>query len=210
MPQSVGCPECGTTLEVDDEYRTWKVRCPQCRHEFYPADEGGRPTEDEPRPRRRRRREYDDEDDDPRAAAADVAAPALWLELTGWGSLLLLLVMCGILIVAGVVGGNQKPPPGQDPPELFIFLGTCLGVIGLPYFGVIIYGARKLRNLSGRGWAMAGAILAVASLALFGLCGLPIIGPGIWALVVMNRPHVQAAFRRNARRGSPRYDEDDE
>src|SRR5205814_6248981 len=67
MSLSVACPECGTPLEVDDEYRSWKVRCPRCRHEFLaesaaPAAELQRPSEtdddevDRPRRRRKRRR----------------------------------------------------------------------------------------------------------------------------------------------------------
>ena len=37
------------------------------------------------------------------------------------------------------------------------------------------------------------------------LLGLPF---GIWALSVLNKPHVQAAFKRNDRRNRRRFEED--
>ena len=218
MSLSVSCPECGTHLEVDDEYRTWKVRCPQCRHEFLPAaavakTEPMADEEDDERPRRRRRRRY--ERADPEAGAREIVTPAATLEWIGWISLALVLIVCAFVVAYGVSeaekprAANPKNGANEDPPEVFIFAGFCLGVIAIPYFVIIGIGARKLGHLSSRGWAMAAAIMAIAALPLFGVCGLPIFGPGIWALVVMNHDNVKAAFKQRQRRAR-RDDEDDD
>lgn len=212
MPFSVECPECRTPLEVDDEHREWKVRCPQCRHEFRPVDAPAADLvevaedDDAPRPRRRRRRrrEYEgDPEADPEVGAREIAKPALALELTGWASLVLTLAVSVILVVVGVAQGNQPRQPKQvndDPPELFIFMGVCLGVFAVPYFAAIAIGARKARNLTSHSWGIAAAVMAIAAIVLFGLCGLPIIVPGIWLIVVMNNDDVKAAFKQKKRR----------
>jgi hypothetical protein len=210
MAFAVNCPECGTALEVEEAHREWTVRCPNCRHEFRPSEAtfALAPTEDrdehDPPPRKRRRsrrREVDVE-----AAERDVATPALVLEVIGWVSLLLVGGLSAFLVIAGVAQQGQPQQPNQDPPEMLIFLGTCLGVFSAPYFAVIGFGARKMRNLSSHGWGMAAAIMAIAAIVLFGLCGLPIIAPGIWALVVLLREDVKAAFAR--RRGDDQdYDD---
>jgi predicted Zn finger-like uncharacterized protein len=229
MSLSVSCPECGTPLEVDDEYRDWKVRCPRCRHEFHAvpmppvAQTPDRESEwdedsERQRPRRRRRRMRDEEDDDwvdAEAGAQEIAGPAAWLEAIGWVSLVLAVLACAGIVAYGISEANQPRPANglnkakDDDPAVLIFVGFCVGVFALPYFGLIAFGARKMRNLSSHGWGMASAIMAIAALPLFGPCGLPIFGPGIWALVVLNRLNVKAAFQRNRRRNRRDDDEDD-
>ena len=66
MPLSVTCPGCREPLDVDEEYRTWKVRCPRCETEFVPDDRRPARAADRPPPRRVRDDDYDDEDDRPR------------------------------------------------------------------------------------------------------------------------------------------------
>jgi len=229
MSLSVSCPECGTSLEVDDEYRDWKVRCPRCRHEFQALESPAAvPVRDQSdgeemeRPRRRRRRKRDDDDDawvDPEAGAREIANPAATLEILGWVSLVFALLACAVLVAYGISQANNQPqPPANGPnrakdddPVVLIFVGFCVGILALPYFGLIAFGARKMRNLSSHGWAMTSAIMAIAALPLFGICGLPIFGPGIWALVVMNHLNVKAAFKRRRRRGRrDDYEDDDD
>src|SRR6266545_3715209 len=187
MSFSVDCPECRTPLEVADEHRNWKVRCPQCRHEFRPVDAAAAPDllevvadeEVEDEPRRRRRRRYENDAADPEAGAREIAKPAFALEVTGWIYVLIALAVCVGLILFGLALEDQpKPPqranaPNDDPPELFIFLGCCLGVLSAPYFAAIAYGARKARRLSSQGWGTAAAIMAAASIVLFGIFSFP-------------------------------------
>jgi hypothetical protein len=227
---TVSCPSCGRALEVEDEYRDWTVRCPHCEHEFVPSevastglmDDEPAPSRrrrrrdddyeddyEEDRPRRRRRQRYDDDyDRDTRDEAATlVAAPSMWLEICGWGGALVSIGGAILLIALGAELINNPPRnrnANDDPGEMFVVMGFCLGILGLPYSMAMAIGARKMRNLTGRGWAMTAAILGVASIALFGLLGIIQTAIGIWALVALNNPIVIQAFNDNDRYRSRR------
>ena len=70
---------------------------------------------------------------------------------------------------------------------------------------VIFVGALKMKNLSGSGWARAGAILAMIP-CVSGCCllGLPF---GIWALMVLSNRDVKRAFAYTASK-STRIDDE--
>lgn len=208
MALSVNCPACGELLDVDDAHRTWKVRCPRCRHEFYPDRTAAEADDDSPPPRRRGRRDLEIDDQDLAAVARDVSPPGIFLELTGWLGVMGTLLAAGLLVTLGVVTDKPGQRGGEDPLVL-VFLGACVGTLGLPYYVAVVYGARKFRHCSSRSWAMASAILSIASITLFGVCGVVSIAAGIWALVVMQRPEVRAAFDYNASRfhGEPPADD---
>jgi hypothetical protein len=68
----------------------------------------------------------------------------------------------------------------------------------LPYLAtlvisaIVLFGALKMMRLQSFGWAMAAAILAVIPCLSPCCClGIPF---GIWALVVLSKPEVKAAF----------------
>ncbi len=215
MALSVPCPGCREPLDVDDEYRAWKVRCPRCGTEFVP--DGARPderpsrrprdAEDEfefdARPRRRRRRRYDRDDFDD--ARADVYAPAVCLEALGWLGMLGSVCCAGFMALAGAMA-NQPGGPKNDDGPLLIVIGIVMGVMGLPFSLVLTIGGRALRRLTSRGWAMTAAAAGIGGFVLFGLFGVPHLGAGIWALVVLNKPHVREAFDYQA--GSDGADDD--
>jgi len=233
MAFSVFCPECSSALEVEEEHRGWTVRCPHCRHEFRPGSVAPPPEQEpshfaladeeededepasEPRRRRRRRRRISA---NPAAGAQDVQTPGKVLEVIGWISLFLVICMSGFLVFAGIMAEDQmqqqqqqQPPRGQnakEDPEFFMFMGFCLGIFAVPYFAIIGIGARKMRNLTSYGWAMTSAIMATAAIVLFGVCGLPLIAPGIWAIVALSKEDVKAAFQQKKRRGA--YDDNDD
>lgn len=75
--------------------------------------------------------------------------------------------------------------------------GRAFNIIPLLVSGLVIFGAVKMRNLESRGLAMAGAIAAMVPCIGPGCCVcLPTgIAAGIYALVVLNKPEVKAAFR---------------
>ncbi|MBN9522104.1 hypothetical protein J0H58_26900 [bacterium] len=222
MPLSITCPGCREPLDVDEEYRTWKVRCPRCDAEFVPDDR--RPDLPPPAPRPRRDR-YEDEDDDdydrPRRrrrrrfsradhdeAVADVYGPAIGLEILGWLGVLATLGLVAA-VVAGGAAANRPGAPRNNDAEVFIFLGVCMGVFGLPYSLAMTAAGRHLRRLTSRGWATAGACLGIAGFVLFGLFGVFHLAVGIWVLVAINRPHVKAALDYQSRYGAPPDDYDD-
>jgi hypothetical protein len=215
MPFSVDCPACGEPLDVDEDYRHWKVRCPHCRHEFFPDGRRTGPVEDEEEPprRRRRRREYDDDDDDrPESyARRDVSGPALALKVLGWLGLVLSIlgVLIWIFILVVIVNDPQAQKNMGAPRDDLINQAALYipqGISGAILSVLVLIGAGKMARLESRGWATTAAVAGM--IPFFSPCcclGLPF---GIWALTVLNRPHVRAAFRRTARRD--RYDEGDD
>jgi len=68
-----------------------------------------------------------------------------------------------------------------------VVFGVVSALVGL---GVLLGGLQMMR-LRSRGLALTGAILAMVPVSPFCLLGLPF---GIWALVVLRKPEVKAAF----------------
>ncbi|MBN9118133.1 MAG: hypothetical protein J0I06_03040 [Planctomycetes bacterium] len=203
---TVRCPSCDRALEVEDTYLDWTVRCPHCDGEFVP-DEVERPAR---RPRRRREeppdRDRDDRDDGYAGDAAReealrvVAAPALWLEILGWLGALGAGAVCALCVALGLEMNNGNRNANGDDEAVLIFFGCCSGVLGVPYSVVLAIGARKMRDLSSRGWALTAGILGVAAFSVFGLFGIVHAGVGVWALVTLDRPAVRAVFGLEPRR----------
>ncbi|QJW95991.1 hypothetical protein [Frigoriglobus tundricola] len=196
------CPACDRAVEVEDAYREWTVRCPHCDAEFVPNDVARAAAA-------RRRREEEKYEDEmygvPSAVRKEalqlVAGPALWLEICGWMSVLIATGIGALCIGLAVeIANNPQVNANDEPAALFAFLGCFSVVLGVPYGVAMAIGARKMRALSSRGWAMAAAILGVASFSMFGCWGLVPTGIGIWALVVLNKPAVSETLgpiRRN-------------
>lgn len=211
MPLAVNCPACGEPLEVEDEYRAWKVRCPRCRHEFHPDAGEAAPDADPEPPRRRRRSRYEDDSADPRAAAAEVAGAATGLKVVGWIGLVFapLAVLLWVFILVMTLNNAQfRRNMGRNQDEV---IGEAVfyivqGAVAFVISAVIVRGAGKLARLESKSWATAAAVLSmVPCLSPCCLLGLPF---GIMALTAMGRPNVQDAFRRNEQRRAPRYTDD--
>jgi hypothetical protein len=73
-------------------------------------------------------------------------------------------------------------------PQLALLFVGCGALI---FASLQIYGALRMRDLKGYGWAIAASVLAVL-ITPGNLIGLPI---GIWALYVLTRPAVREAFQ---------------
>jgi len=71
-------------------------------------------------------------------------------------------------------------------------LGIVLNIVGLAVAGLIVYGAMQMMKLQKYGLSMAATIAAmVPCISPCCILGLPL---GIWALVVLMKPEVKAAF----------------
>lgn len=137
------------------------------------------------------------------SARAAVGTPAIFLAVLS--GLHVLLVMCGLgsnlLMLTGVIPRqdfSQLPPEMEQwRPMLEAMNNPATAVvqnlIGLVVGGVILAGSLQMRSLSSYGLAMAAAILAIIPCTSPCCCliGMPI---GIWALTVLMRPEVKAAF----------------
>jgi hypothetical protein len=192
---TVRCPSCEQALEVEDAYRDWTVRCPHCDGEFVPDAVGAaRPR---PRPRREEpadRDDYPDEDardEYRRSARAEarriVSAPATALEIFGWLGTVALVGFCALFLVLAIAMLDD-PNANEEDALAFVFFAGFVGALGVPYAVAIVVGARKMRAMSSRGWALTAAILSVAT---FGVIGIAL---GVWALVALENPAVRAAY----------------
>lgn len=72
-------------------------------------------------------------------------------------------------------------------------IGAVFNVIGLIMAVVVFMGALKMKNAESFGFAMAAAIIAmIPCVSPCCLLGLPL---GIWAIIVLVKPEVKAAFQ---------------
>jgi len=118
--------------------------------------------------------------------AADVRLPAIGLLIAG------LLDVAAVLFAAWMAAGR---PPGQNPvgPTEGILIGAC-SVVGFPIILGAVYMLKRIRYDFAR---LAAALAVVPCAAAFAI-SLPF---GIWALIILHRPDVKAAFqRRNKKR----------
>jgi hypothetical protein len=128
------------------------------------------------------------------AAKEAVSTPAIFLAV-------LSAVMCGIFFLdfclfafgdfSQLSHELRGLPGGGALFKLFMPL-VCVFAFGCNAF--IFWTALRMRQLKSWPLAMAGAIAAMIPLTTSICCvaGLPL---GIWALVVLNKPEVKAAFR---------------
>jgi hypothetical protein len=126
------------------------------------------------------------------AAAEQVNGPAIGLIVTAiLGGLLQVGSLITHLVGASFLAAGRMP----NNPWASMFsgkVGVVTSVVGLILSLVILIGALKMKKLESYGFAMAATIIAM--IPCFSPCcllGLPI---GIWALVVLLKPEVKAAF----------------
>jgi hypothetical protein len=125
---------------------------------------------------------------DPRAA---VSGPAIFLLVVGgigvaWQLLMLVLNILGTGL--NVMGGGR----GSGFAMMQGGVGIVFNIIGLCVGGLIIFGALKMKNLQSYGLAMTASVIAmIPCVSPCCLIGLP---AGIWALIVLLKPEVKAAF----------------
>jgi hypothetical protein len=111
-----------------------------------------------------------------------VAGPALFLQVAGF------LQVGTTLTLLGVVAVLFDIRPGLA--ALFALLGVFAAAAG----GLELAAALKMRNLQDRRVCRLGSAVAMLPLGFGFLFGLP---AGVWALLVLRRPDVQAAFAAN-------------
>ena len=152
----VNCPTCKAELEIGDEYVGQEVECGKCLQPFKAEDpksvkkpykmQRSRDDEDDEddddRPRRKKRRRDDDEDD------YDYSPPGASRGSSGGGT--------GLAVTSLILG-------------IISFPMICCCYLNLPIsVAGIVTGIIGMSKPNGRGMAIAGLVLSIVSLLLFG------------------------------------------
>ena len=124
---------------------------------------------------------------------------------------ILLMVLSAITVLLGLINVLQafggvdptvaealnNPDLPEGAREMLSGMSSTGGQLlfaGIPLVlnGIVFFGALKMKNLQSHGLAMAAAIISLIPCCGPCVClGIPV---GIWALVVLNKPEVKAAF----------------
>jgi hypothetical protein len=129
---------------------------------------------------------------------APAASPERWepdlamVQLQTRGPAAGLFVTATLSLVQGIIVIPLAEEVFGNPELVLVVFGLFLALVG-----VVIVGAVKLARCQGYEWVMMAIILVMLPLGYHFLIGFPI---GFWALVVLRRPEVKAAFARNLRR----------
>jgi uncharacterized membrane protein YhaH (DUF805 family) len=126
-------------------------------------------------------------------AAGAVVAPAIRLMIEAGISIACLCVTIPFdifLLASGVAGEMDRR--GEINPALKIIVRTIWGLVILLASGFVFWGALQMKNLRNYQTAQAAAIVAV--IPCVGPCCVLGISFGAWAIAVLSRPEVKAAF----------------
>ncbi len=129
------------------------------------------------------------------SAESQVSGPAIALMVTTGLAILFYVVVAGISVFAGGMG--YLMPHGSSDP-LAGMLGSVFGALIYLLFavfaGVAFFGALRMKQLRSYNFAMVGVIIAIVPCTTY-ICCMLTMPLGIWALVVLMKPEVKAAFR---------------
>ncbi|WP_201755768.1 hypothetical protein [Corallococcus silvisoli] len=137
-------------------------------------------------------------------AARDLSVPAILMMVMG--GIWVLYSLFGMLAQADTASQmaaldkvlSQYPPDLQEKLRGFVAYSSAPGfrvltqVPILVLNGLVVFGAWKMKNLQSYGLAMTAAILCC--IPCCGPCCCLGLIPGIWSLILLNRPDVKAAF----------------
>lgn len=129
--------------------------------------------------------------------AERVSGPAVGLMVTaGIGIAFQILGLLMSILNIGMAGMDPSMYGDEVPGWMTMMasgtISVVFAIIGILIGGLIFYAAMQMRKLQSYGLAMAASIIAmVPCISPCCILGLPI---GIWALVVLTKPEVKAAF----------------
>ncbi|MBZ4335226.1 MULTISPECIES: hypothetical protein [unclassified Corallococcus] len=132
-------------------------------------------------------------------AAQELSIPAiLMLVLAGLSFLYALVSMVTPVDTQKLASFFDNPQVPQQWKDAVTWLLTPMGrvvttVPGLVLNALVAFGAWQMKNLRSYGWSMTAAI--ICCIPCCGPCSCLSLVPGIWSLIVLNRPDVKAAFR---------------
>ncbi|WP_223643108.1 hypothetical protein [Corallococcus sp. EGB] len=135
-------------------------------------------------------------------AAQELSVPAILMMvmagLTFLYSLVSLVTPTNSAQLETVLSNPDIPQQAKDAMTWFVSpLGrVALTVPGLVLNALVAFGGWKMKNLQSYGLSMTAAI--ICCIPCCGPCMCLSLVPGIWSLIVLNKPEVKAAFRQTA------------
>ncbi|HET8901923.1 MAG TPA: hypothetical protein VFM84_08315 [Holophagaceae bacterium] len=130
----------------------------------------------------------------PANAAEQVGMPAMGLMLAGalgiLGNIVLLLLHFGALTLGGLSSFTGGGMGGMMAGSIGLFFR----IVGLAACCFVIYGGMQMKSLGNYTMALVAAIVAVIPCFIPCPCCFVGIGAGIWAIIVLIKPEVKAAF----------------
>lgn len=130
---------------------------------------------------------------DHRQLRAEIAGPAIGLMIGSGLAFLFYLFAVVMVVFAG--GMSFLSGSGRDP------MGSLIGsVAGGAIYGLfalmalaVFFGALRMKAMKNYGLSLAAAILAIVPCSSY-VCCFVVMPFGIWALIVLLKPEVKAAF----------------
>lgn len=114
-------------------------------------------------------------------------------------ALVVFAVITELMALVGLVWSMVAEASFQDAiasqPEIVRSLNLVLTIAVLVLMPVVLVGGLKMLKLQSHGLALAAAIIALLPLSCCCVIGVPL---GVWALVVLLRADVKAAFAAQA------------
>ncbi|HVS08929.1 MAG TPA: hypothetical protein VMS76_03575 [Planctomycetota bacterium] len=130
------------------------------------------------------------------AAAQAVRGPAIGLIVTGILNGFLALAAAANSVAGFVLGEDHWDYLGRYRPEegvIGLGLGLTMAATWLLVAGFILYAGLQMSRLRSRELCLVASVLAMIPCTT--CCCVVGIPMGLWALIVLNRPDVRAAFR---------------
>lgn len=135
-------------------------------------------------------------------AAQDLSVPAiLMMVMAGLTFLYSLVSMVMPTSSAQLENFFSNPDIPQQWKDFVTWLLSPMGRVvatlpGLVLNGLVAFGGWKMKTLQSYGLAMTAAILCC--IPCCGPCSCLSLVPGIWSVILLNKPHVKAAFHQTA------------
>ncbi len=129
------------------------------------------------------------------SALSDVRAPAIALLVVALFAIVIGLFGLAVdlfLVASGTVERLEELNDGPVSEQTQLMVRSVWGIVLVLASSFVVYGALKMLRMKHYGAAKAAAI--VAMIPLLGPCCVLGIPFGIWAFIVLGKPHVKAAF----------------
>jgi hypothetical protein len=125
-----------------------------------------------------------------------VHGPGTGLFVCGWAG----FAVSAFLLFYGSIGFSVGGVNADTDSVIAGTIFTVMGILGFLASAVLAMGGARMRQFRSYRLSLTAAVLGIAAFAYLGICGLPVLPFGAWALVALLSPDVKREFDR--RRGN--------